>query len=294
MIRFPPKKILVPFDLSRASLLAWRQARQLATRFGASLEVLYVQELLPTGKEWPYGFQSITAKRKQEITERIRSKIGAGIPIRVLEGDPVVTVLRLARTRHPDLIVMGTHGRVGFEHFWAGSVAESVVRLSSVPVLIVRRPSKAIRSVLAPVNFESYSDHGFIYAASVASALEARLTALNVAPDAAACRKGHWRLSDLISRLPSHVQQACRPKAEVQKGQPIEAILKMARRNDLIVLVAHRKSLLKDIVLGMTAEHVIRSSSVPVLTVPAPKKTLSPEGIWGLGSMEKAAAGKIF
>jgi hypothetical protein len=55
-------------------------------------------------------------------------------------GDPIRKILDVARAGHFDLIVMGTHGRVGRLHALVGSVAEAVVRSSSCPVLTVRRP----------------------------------------------------------------------------------------------------------------------------------------------------------
>jgi nucleotide-binding universal stress UspA family protein len=55
-----------------------------------------------------------------------------------MKGPPWQQVLRACEEVHPDLIVMGTHGRKGISHALLGSVAEKVVRLASVPVLIAR------------------------------------------------------------------------------------------------------------------------------------------------------------
>ena len=53
------------------------------------------------------------------------------------EGHPFDTIHVTAHTWDADLIVMGTHGRKGLQHLFAGSVAEHVVRHSNVPVMIV-------------------------------------------------------------------------------------------------------------------------------------------------------------
>lgn len=53
-------------------------------------------------------------------------------------GQPADTIVRLARERHVDCIVMSTHGRTGLEHALLGSVAEKVVRLAPCPVLTVK------------------------------------------------------------------------------------------------------------------------------------------------------------
>jgi nucleotide-binding universal stress UspA family protein len=56
----------------------------------------------------------------------------------VAEGHPADTIVRVARERSVDLIVMSTHGRTGLQHVLLGSVAEKVVRLAPCPVLTVK------------------------------------------------------------------------------------------------------------------------------------------------------------
>lgn len=51
-------------------------------------------------------------------------------------------ILNLATEWNADLIIMGTHGRTGFDHFLSGSVSESVTRKSSCPVLVVPNKSE--------------------------------------------------------------------------------------------------------------------------------------------------------
>lgn len=295
MLRFPPKRILVPIDLSQASLAAWLHARSLADKFGASFEAVHVLDLLPSAVSSAQRAR-LGSKLRRELLAAIRSRIGDAARVHILEGDPVVTILRLARTRRPDLIVMGTHGRRGFTRVLMGSVAEAVVRRSPVPVLTVRRGPRRIRSLLAPVNFTHYSDFGFAFAAEAACALRARLTVLHVAPDP---RLGPDRrigpnprflLGNMVRRLPQEVVGSCRPELVVREGIPALEILKAVRGHELVVLVAHRKSPLEDLVLGTTAERVLRHSSIPVLAIPSPLPGASgPRRNWA-GSLMTAGA----
>jgi nucleotide-binding universal stress UspA family protein len=263
-------------------MAAWHQAELLARRFKAEVEALYVEEWIPTGEMFqPWR---LTPKLRGEIRARVRSKIGGSARIHVLEGSPIVTILRLARTRKPHLIVMGTSGRRGMDRIWSGSVTESVTRLSPVPVLAVRGKAKPIRSILAPVNFTDYSDYGFFYAAGMAAALKVPLTALHVTVDPLHCGNPRFLMSNLIDRLPGQVIRTCRPTVEVREGVPREKIVAEAAHHGLVVLSAHRKSLF---VLGTTAARVIRDSMVPVLTVPAPKAPLG-AGAWTLGVKREA------
>ena len=56
----------------------------------------------------------------------------------VRAGYPAEEILRLAEARHADMIVMGTHGRTGFDRMLFGSVAEKVVMAAACPVLTVK------------------------------------------------------------------------------------------------------------------------------------------------------------
>ena len=58
----------------------------------------------------------------------------------VAEGLPFTEILRVAREKDIDLIVMGTHGHTGLAHVFLGSVADKVVRRAPCPVLTVRHP----------------------------------------------------------------------------------------------------------------------------------------------------------
>jgi nucleotide-binding universal stress UspA family protein len=73
--------------------------------------------------------------RVREIAERM----DAGVPVdtAVVEGKPSREIVRYAEGEGCDLVVMGTHGRGGIDRLLLGSVAESVIRASSIPVTAV-------------------------------------------------------------------------------------------------------------------------------------------------------------
>ena len=270
MIRFPPKKILVAYDLSDVSRLAWRHAEALAARCGASLEAVYVEP-------WQSGVDlmpppALTPAAARELRALIRAKIGEGPRITILHGDPAPRLLDLARRRLPDMIVVGTHARGGLKRIVLGSTAEAVIQGSPVPVLAARGRVRPIRSILAPVNFTPYSEYGFGYAAAAAAVLSAGLKVLHVTDDPVWGGNIPYRLSNLIKRLPAKVLKSCRPAAETAIGDAVPEILKARRGQDWIVLVAHGKSLVKDAFFGTTLERVLRGSSIPVLSVPAPAR----------------------
>lgn len=272
MIKFPPKKILVAYDLSDVSRTAWRHAAALAASCGAALEAVYIEpwqmgvDLMPPPGLIPIQVRTLRAK--------IRTVVGEGPKITILQGDPAARILGLARQRCADMIVVGTHGRRGFKRALLGSVAEAVVRGASVPILVARGPARPIRSILAPVNFTPYSDYGFAYAAAASAVLSTGLTALHVTGDPIWDGNPRYRLSNLIHHLPAEIRRNCQPTAQEAVGDAVTEILKVRRSHDWIVLVAHEKSLIKDAFFGTTLEQVLRRSSIPVLAVPATNSPL--------------------
>jgi len=87
----------------------------------------------PTVVRHDYGEETLTRLRDL-VPEAFRGTWEVEIAV----GRPADTIVRLARQRNADLIVMATHGRTGLEHVVLGSVAEKVVRLAPCPVLTVK------------------------------------------------------------------------------------------------------------------------------------------------------------
>lgn len=151
-----PKKILVPVDFSSSSLAALDTALELAARMDASFELLHVWEppvlyapnVLVAGGALLYAeledhTRRAAGKEMEELVERLQRRGIRNVRARLERGIPAPVIVDTAAKNGFDLIVMGTHGRTGFSRFFAGSVAENVVRLAPVPVLTVRHPDSA-------------------------------------------------------------------------------------------------------------------------------------------------------
>jgi nucleotide-binding universal stress UspA family protein len=139
------ERILVPTDGSEETRRAVEHAIDLADEHGATVHALYVVNSasfssLPMESSW----ESVAAMMNEEgaaALDQVESIAEAhDVPVEraLVDGSPSREIVRYAEDEDCDLVVMGTHGRGGIDRLLLGSVAEKVVRSSSVPVLTVR------------------------------------------------------------------------------------------------------------------------------------------------------------
>ena len=76
-------------------------------------------------------------RQVEKLTEKARKR-GVRASAMMVTGDPAQQIVRMARSKRADLIVVGTHGRRGFSKFFLGSVAERVIATAPCPVMTVR------------------------------------------------------------------------------------------------------------------------------------------------------------
>jgi nucleotide-binding universal stress UspA family protein len=240
------KRLLVPHDFSAASELARRHALALAQVLGASVDVLHVTD---------------------------------GGAVR-----PEREIVRLARAREIDLIVMGRHGRRFFAPAVAGSVGAHVVRAAPCPVLTVPFPEQplGISNVLVGIDFSPASINALAYGRAFCRTFGATLHVLHVTennflrpivcdPDVPA-PSAEEQIDELLTgedgvRLPTTVF------VEVS-DRPADAVLSHVVRNavDLVVVGTHGRHGLDRFLVGSVAEHVVRHSACPVLSVHQPER----------------------
>jgi nucleotide-binding universal stress UspA family protein len=143
-------RILIPTDFSKHSANALTYAAAFADKFGAELHLLHVvQELGIFIPDSVTGVPPVTppvdvmtAAAREALEKAIREnnldRFKAVADVRA--GAPFYEIIRYAKEKDIDLIVMGTHGRGGLVHVLLGSVTEKVVRKAPCPVLTVRHP----------------------------------------------------------------------------------------------------------------------------------------------------------
>lgn len=138
-------RILVPTDGSDGVERAVRHAVDLAVRHGATVHALYVVNSasyagMPMESSWEGIDEMLRSDAEDAVSlvEAVGDDYDVPVETAVIDGTPSREIVRYAEDDDCDLVVMGTHGRGGIDRLLLGSVAEKVVRASSVPVLTVR------------------------------------------------------------------------------------------------------------------------------------------------------------
>jgi nucleotide-binding universal stress UspA family protein len=143
--------ILVPTDFSEFSRYALDYAITIAKTFEAKITLLHItneNELVALQQVSAYfepgKLEDLLKQRESEDRKQldgfISPELKKGIEVETLHkvGIPFVEIIRTAKEKAVDLIVIATHGRSGLSHILFGSVAEKVVRKSTCPVLSIR------------------------------------------------------------------------------------------------------------------------------------------------------------
>ncbi|HTQ43496.1 MAG TPA: universal stress protein [Polyangiaceae bacterium] len=145
-----PGKILVASDFSDTARVAADWATDFARALGAKLVVVHVFDMPVVGlPDAAFIVDAKTAARLSEQAQRgldaemarLRA-LGAEVEAGLLrQGDARDVIPKAAESEGAGLVVIGSHGRRGLSRALLGSVAESIVRSSSVPVVVVRKPA---------------------------------------------------------------------------------------------------------------------------------------------------------
>ena len=188
------RRILCPVDFSDHSKRALDHALAIAAWYDSTVTVLHVSPAMPaaayvSGSGMP-AYATLTTEERDAIVQSMRRFAGretraAKMEFETTEGGTVATILARATALPADLLVLGTHGRSGFERWVLGSVTEKVLRTALCPVLTVPKDSGdaapvLFRRVVCAIDFSECSLHALDYATSLAQEADAQLTVVHV------------------------------------------------------------------------------------------------------------------
>ena len=294
------KRILCPIDFSDFSQRAVDHAVAIARWYGSTVTLLYVRALVPIAPAVPEMLpaMALTAEDRDELIAALARFVpaDAGVTIerQVVEGHAATEILAHAKALPSDLVILGTHGRSGFERLLLGSVTERVLRKAPCPVLSVPRQADdatpvapLFKRILCAVDFSDCSMRALDYAVSMAQEADACLTVLHVF-DLEGAMSEHWRdrltppslrneletleneRRDRLARtIPASVGSYCDVETLMMSGTPYREILRVAgeKQSELIVMGVHGRNAADILFFGSTTNHVVRQAPCPVLTI---------------------------
>lgn len=137
------KKILFPIDLTENSSKILPYVISASEKYNSTIYLLHVAEDAHTwgafGVAAAYDEDEVLDAARKEMDRICEEQLQScpNFQKKTVLGNPAMEILRTIKAEDIDLVVMGTHGRRGVNHAIFGSVAESVIKSSPVPVLIV-------------------------------------------------------------------------------------------------------------------------------------------------------------
>jgi nucleotide-binding universal stress UspA family protein len=244
------KNILFLTDFTEASQTALAYAMGLAKHFGAQVYPAHsCDPIILTETAAPDIVDEVEENSRRRLNDLAKKNNLAGTPL-FARGPVSEAVPGWINDHGIDLIVMGTHGRKGLKHFLMGSVAESVFRHATCPVLTVG-PHVTIRpyhdfkveKILFPTDLGPHAEFATQYALSIAQESKAQVAFMHVVTLEEAFQHDRAPLvaesfKKLETLLPPDAKEWCQPELVVEVGDPIKELLGYAgtERPDLIVL----------------------------------------------------------
>src|ERR1700746_1494348 len=290
------KLILCPIDFSEFSVRAYHHAVSLAEHYQAKLVAQHVVEL------WRHPSASFAASAGlyEELEQALRESGSEQLqefvknpPHDEIQPELVVhqavapaSIQSFAQAEKTDVIVMGTHGRRGFDRLMLGSVTDRVMRRAPCPVLAVGKAShdsmaadeerhhpRYLSRILFCTDFSENSERALNYALSARAEYDAELTLLHVWEEVsppAKKKEAITRAAEQLEKLiPSEGRKTLKIKTAVRIGKPYRQIIQLAMEAQiaLVTMGVRGRGELDLAVFGSTTYRVMQLGSCPVLAV---------------------------
>ena len=289
--------ILCPIDYSEASSGALRYAAAVAEHFVARLIVLTVEDPmltaaldLGTGSHWTREASETEIARFVAHAFADDPEMVAICEYDVAVGKPPVEILRVARERSCDLIVISSHGLTGARKLFFGSTTERVLRETPIPVLVtppanpgsvrIEDARRLLRRIVVPVDLSPTSLHQTEVAKGLAEALNVPVVLVHVIEPVRSRLLGGLKLPRLDSERRANAEEAldklvatfvtsAQPEALIVFGDPAEEASKVVRSRDagLVVMGLHGSPLLGPR-MGSVTYRMLCLSQALVLALP--------------------------
>ena len=298
--------MLVPLDGSTVAEAALPYAQAIARAYGASVRLLHavgdggVAEASVAARIEPVS-RAGGAQYLERIVGLLTNHGLTATPL-VIGGAAADTIVAAAHDPAVMMTVMATHGRGGVERLIVGSVADKVMRLSGRPTLLVRAPDDPaaaghpvrLHRLLVPLDGSDLAETAVEPAVALAQATGAEVLLVRVEPWLAALMPEYGVVPDL-NELEAEVEQGAHAYLEgvrrrlpaelpvttaVYRGAPALTLIDVVeeRAADLVVMSPHGRSGLRRLMLGSTADRIVRAGIPALLIRPDEHAAHAPAG----------------
>ncbi|MBD0306163.1 MAG: universal stress protein [Nitrospiraceae bacterium] len=286
------KRMLFATDFSSCAEHAENYVAFLAKAYSAAVHVVHVLEIYE-------GMYVTTVQGHREADQRVAEVVRRLQPFAALvthqedAGIPDVRICELATETHPDVIVLGTHGRTGLRHILLGSTAERVLTMAPCPVLTIKEPKGVegqpkrvpitFSHVVVPIDFSGCSMDALEYGIQIAKDFGASLTLLHVLEPVSsgialtfkhAGERDPERLASQLGLIAGTIRsQGLSVRELIRGGPPADSIVEFVQTAgcDLIAMGTHGRRGISRVVKGSVAEAVLRRASCPIIAVKTSK-----------------------
>ena len=288
--------ILCPIDFSEFSVSAYQHALSVAEHYQAKLIAQHIVEMWrhPSAdfaasagvyEEYRQALHESGKKQLQEFVENYtHDDIQPELVVQI--GVAADSIVSFAQLQKADVIVMGTHGRRGFDRLMLGSVTDRVMRTAPCPVLAASKPPHGsevagkerghvhhLSRILFCADFSENSERALRYAISATAEYDAELTLLHVLEGVASPAKTEEATAAAAERLdkliPPEERKSLKITTAVRIGKPYAQIIQLAMEAqiDLVIMGVRGRGALDVAVFGSTTYRVMQLGSCPVLAV---------------------------
>lgn len=299
------RSLLVPLDGSTSSEDSLPFAGGVARATGASLHLAHVHvpyepEQLLQNTQFHFEqvsieeYDGLYRRREEEYLNGLATRLseeGASADSKILDGPGVAENLsRYASELDSDMIFMTTHGYSGVNRLWLGSVADEMIRHTTLPLFVVHphepggeSQQLSVHHILVPLDGSELAEAALGPATELARATGARLTLAHVVPSG---ELSNWpvlaplrerpvpSLDGALSYLEGVADELERDGLDVEVlathgNAPATEIIEAAERvgADAIAMATHGYGGLKRTLLGSVADKILRSSTLPLLVM---------------------------
>jgi nucleotide-binding universal stress UspA family protein len=284
-------RIIVGHDLGAGGELALQSATAVARRCAAALRVVHVVEPLDSYQRLshpltsPYPLDDIAQKAGAKLKTLLAGTEFSGLEAEyeVRAGKPFIELILAQRAWLAELIVVGGASRP--EEPFSASTSERLMRKAATPVMVAKgRLGAEARTFLVATDFSAGARQAAEEALMLAESFHARVVFLHVL-DRPSYTVTYVHQLGVSLPIPPPTPEQLEPEWEaffsglplekisweksIEEGQAAATIVRCAERvkADAIVMGTHGRSGLPYILLGSVAEKVVRTASIPVLTI---------------------------